>query len=76
MACNFSNDYEPEHDKLAENRGLATILEENGVEIIEELGAGVQGTVYKIIYNKAVACAKFFRHPETMSSELKMLKTS
>ena len=45
----------------------------SGVKIIEKIGEGAQGSVYKVVYENQLACAKKYETEDDMKKELKML---
>lgn len=49
-----------------------------GVEIITKIGQGAQGSAYKVVYNKKLACAKKYSRFEflSMEKEIKMLRAA
>ena len=44
-----------------------------GVKIIEKIGEGAQGSVYKVVYENKLACAKRYAREDCMKKELNML---
>lgn len=46
----------------------------NKIKILEKIGEGSYGQVYKVKYKNNIACAKFYKDKFSMKEEVKMLK--